>query len=590
MRKPSFRDGLYDLRESLGLTKGQLRRRARRSLAEMWTAHHPLAWAVWQRLGSFLLKQYEVVIDEQQLADIHALDAEHPLVFLFSHRSYLDVWLLHVGMHRADVSPPLSLAGANLNFFPLGAMIRRIGGLFIRRDSRDDDVYRYVLRSYIADILAQRRNLAWSIEGGRTRTGKLRPPRYGALRYVVDAVRKSDGPEAYVVPVSVVYDQLGEVTRMTQEALGGSKRPEDLNFALSYILMQRTQGGTARVDFGDPLPLRERIAQLEADPKSRDIIVERVALSVCHRINRATPATTTAVVTLALLAAERALTLHEVMEELAPIFRYIDQHPHLPSTVEGDLHDENWVHTTLEQLVERGVLERFDGGLEPVYHIAPNKHLVAAFYRNTLIHFLVVRAIGEFAMFLERDADGDIAEALWTRAIELRELLKFEFFFSSRREFQRELLLEASLVDASLEVSMGPDGLFTGIIPQGAFRRWIEMAHPNLAHLVLRPFLDAYRVVADELAGWPEDRAVDQDELLERCLRVGQQRVLQKRLHSPESVTLEIFKNAFRLASYLGLTQATGPAVREERVKFAAEIEFLVDQLGELARIQRRSA
>ena len=33
---------------------------------------------------------------------------------------------------------------------------------------------------------------------------------------------------------------------------------------------------------------------------------------------------------------------------------------------------------------------------------------------------------------------------------------------------------------------------------------------------VLRPFFDAYRVVADQLVRWPEDREVDTEELLER--------------------------------------------------------------------------
>jgi glycerol-3-phosphate O-acyltransferase len=48
-------------------------------------------------------------------------------------------------------------------------------------------------------------NLSWSIEGGRTRTGKLRPPVYGILRYITDAVDEIDGPEVYLVPTSIVY-------------------------------------------------------------------------------------------------------------------------------------------------------------------------------------------------------------------------------------------------------------------------------------------------------------------------------------------------------------------------------------------------
>lgn len=51
-------------------------------------------------------------------------------------------------------------------------------------------------------------NLCWSIEGGRSRTGKLRPPRYGLLRYVADAVADSPDADPLLIPVSLMYDQL----------------------------------------------------------------------------------------------------------------------------------------------------------------------------------------------------------------------------------------------------------------------------------------------------------------------------------------------------------------------------------------------
>ena len=43
----------------------------------------------------------------------------------------------------------------------------------------------------VAHLARANANLAWSIEGGRTRTGKLRPPTHGILRYLTDAVDRS---------------------------------------------------------------------------------------------------------------------------------------------------------------------------------------------------------------------------------------------------------------------------------------------------------------------------------------------------------------------------------------------------------------
>ncbi|MEO0604989.1 MAG: 1-acyl-sn-glycerol-3-phosphate acyltransferase [Myxococcota bacterium] len=314
LRKPSFMEGLASLGEEHGLPIRQVRRSAKAALQEMWSRHNAFESLVWDQIGTFFLRNYDVMVDEAKIKELAALDAEHPLLILFSHRSYLDDWLVGHGLHRAGIQPMFILAGANLDFFPLGGLIRRTGGLFIRRSMKGDPVYKYVLRSYLAHLMEHNQNIGWSIEGGRTRTGKLRPPRYGVLNYAIQAMRKHDGPEPYIVPVSVVYDQLSEVATMAAEALGASKKPEGIGWILRFTQMQRQKGGVARVDFGDPMPLRAEVSALEEDPRSRDILVERVALSVCHRINQATPATPTAVVTLAFLAAERGLTVPEVME------------------------------------------------------------------------------------------------------------------------------------------------------------------------------------------------------------------------------------------------------------------------------------
>ena len=564
------------LSERLDLPLEDVQRRATRALREMWTVHKPLTSNAWQGVGHVVTGRYEMRT-HADLDRLRTLDAKHPLVILFSHRSYLDLWLLRDAVRDARLGPIHVLAGANLNFWPVGPVLRRTGALFIRRDTKNDPVYRFVLRGYIRYLLDTGNNLAWSIEGGRTRTGKLRPPRYGALRYVVDALRASEGPEAYIVPVSVVYDQLGEVATMAGEALGESKRPEDMRWLLKFSMMQRNQGGVARIDMGEPLAMRARIAELEADPKASDKIVERIAVAACHRINRATPATPTAAVTVALLGAERALTKSEVEATVAPILKHLTDRPHLVSELSSA--DEGWIGRTLEDLTASGVLIRFDGGIEPVYRIAPEQHLVAAFYRNTLIHLLVTRAIGELAMFMARDAPGNLRDEISARALEMRDLLKFEFFFARRSEFEAELMAEVGRFDPEWEGrKAAPE-----VITQEQVDVWFERSRPHVAHFVLRPFIDAYRLVAETLAEWPAEQPVDDKALLQRCIDIGRQWVLRRKLHSAESVTLELFKNALLLARHRGLLGDPSDMLAAHRAEFARQITVIADALAEFA-------
>jgi glycerol-3-phosphate O-acyltransferase len=200
---------------------------------------------------------------------------------------------------------------------------------------------------------------------------------------------------------------------------------------------------------------------------------------------------------------------------------------------------------------------------------------------------LVNRAIAELATFMAREhCVGDLRESIWNYAMSLRQLLKFEFFFASRAEFNEELRTEVALFDPDWEGQRVREPVVT----REQLERWFERSRPHLAHQILRPYFDSYRVVADQLARWPHDREVDQELFLERCLGFGQQQVLQAKLHSPESVTLELFRNALQLADHRGLLSGTGRDLHDRRKAFAENLRQIVEDLETLSRLQSAHA
>jgi glycerol-3-phosphate O-acyltransferase len=108
-----------------------------------------------------------------------------------------------------------------------------------------------------------------------------------------------------------------------------------------------------------------------------------------------------------------------------------------------------------------------------------------------------------------------------------------------------------------------------------------------VAHLVLRPFLDAYHVVADRLVAW-DDEPFDEPRLLDECLRVGRQWTLQKRLASEESVSLELFKPALLLAKHRDLVRSGTSDTAERRRGFLEEIRETVRRLSVIAESAHR--
>ncbi len=552
-----FRGRIGELAERLERPVHEVEAEAEGYLQEMVAAHSRLAIDAWGQFGRWLSRAYSVEVDEASLAQVKQLSRRYPLAFLPSHRSYLDPLVLRTVLHGQGFAPNHVLGGLNVSFWPIGPVARRSGVVFIRRNVRGEPVYKLVLREYIGYLVRKRFNVEWYIEGGRTRTGKLRPPRYGLLNYLVDAHRDGASEDIALIPTTIVYDQLYEVEAMAAEEHGAPKTPESLSWLVGYARAQGRGFGKVRVDFGEPLLLGEALDESHEHP------VERVAFEVCHRINRATPITETALVTLALLGAEdRALTLEEIRGTLTPLLGYVGIRK-LPMTNRLDLSTPDGVRQALAALTSHGVVRRFDGGLEPVWSIASERHLEAAFYRNSVVHFFVGRAIAE--LVLVRVAEETVPDAVvdgWEEALRIRDLLKFEFFFARKRVFGQELREELELIDPGWERRAGEEGA-----------AWdaLERSGLLIAPRVLASFLEAYLVVAERLAAG--DDPADEAAFVARCLGVAHQQRLQGRIKSTESISRELFSNALKLANNRGL---------ERSESLAAELRTLVGRVEKL--------
>lgn len=584
MSAPWYDERLAKLAAELGRDPDGVRAEAAGYLREMAATLDERALQAWRGFSRWLMRAYDVLVDEDQIAQLRKLDRKATLAFAFSHRSYLDGMLLPEVIQANRLSPALTFGGANLNFFPMGAWAKRTGAIFIRRQTKDIPVYRFVLRAYAAQLVQNHANLTWSIEGGRTRTGKLRPPVFGILRYIADAVDEIDGPEVYLVPTSIVYDQLHEVEAMTTEAYGAVKRPEDLRFLVRLARQQGERLGRAYLDFGEPLPLRKRLEELRTDESGTGTEIERIALDVEHRINRATPVTPTAVVSLALLGADRSLSISEVLATVRPLASYIAARNWAVAGA-ADLTNRSTIRWTLHQMVASGVVRVYDAGTEAVWGIGEDQHLVAAFYRNTAIHILVDRAIAEMALLAAAEisvmsADSSVAPAtVRDEALRLRELLKFEFLFSARAQFEKDLADEVRLI--------GPVEDITKAVNTADVRELLESADLLLAHLVLRPFLDAYHIVADRLAAL-EDESFDEEAFLAECLDVGKQWELQRRIANAESRSMELFKTALRLARHRELVDGADFAdISRRRRQFADEVATATRRVNTIAELAR---
>jgi glycerol-3-phosphate O-acyltransferase len=466
------------------------------------------------------------------------------------------------------------LGGDNLSFWPIGPLAKRAGVVFIRRSFGGDEIYKFALREYLGYLLNKRFNLEWYMEGGRSRTGKLRPPRFGLLTYLAEAVEMGYAEDAYLVPVSITYDQLREASAMAAEQGGGAKKSEGLSWLASYARGQMNRIGTVQVRFAEPLSLRKAMAADGGygdggygDKDAWRLRLQKVAFEVAVRINRVTPVTATALVTLALLGVrDRALTLGQVRRVLEPLRDYLVQRD-LPHSGEA-LRTDDGVRRVLGALAEQHVVTIYDGGVEPVYAIERGQHLVAAFYRNSAIHYFIDRAVAELVL-LSDPADR------WDEAMRLRDQLKFEFFFPDTKSYRSQLSAELARLDPSWATADG--------------RAVLDGSHLLVAHRVLRSFVDAQLVVAERLAAHDPAEPVPEKDFLDECGGVGQQMLLQGRLHGPESLSRELFSGALKLAANLDLIGPGGQDMARRRRDFADWLRDVVARVITIDEIDAES-
>ncbi len=355
----------------------------------------------------------QIDYDMAQVERLRAAMQHHPGIFLWSHRSNLDNLVLTAAMQEQGLPPAHLFAGINMAFGPMGALLRRAGVIFIRRSTGDDPLYKYVLREYVGYVLEKRFNLSWSIEGTRSRTGKMLPPRLGLLSYAADAYLQGRVDDIALLPVSITFDQLHEIAEYAEYARGGVKKPEGFGWLYGFIKAQGARHyGKLYVRFGEPLALSSFLGPpggpVAADPAARRLALAKTAFEVAWRINQGMPVTATALVTTILLAMQgAALTFGQIRLGLADGLAYLESRG-VPMTASARaLSGAEPVRATLDALRQGALVSYTADGREPVWQIGPDQQLAATFYRNSLIHFLLDTALCELAVLRARDASSD---------------------------------------------------------------------------------------------------------------------------------------------------------------------------------------
>lgn len=576
---PTFQKKLIDIAEQLGQPYDQVQKEAADCLKELQTVHQPLANIMGLQLSQYILSRaYKKTIDVNptEIKDLTRLARRHPIAFVMTHKTYLDMFVLAITLARHGIPFPYTFAGINMDFMGFGQIARQNGVIFIRRSFKDDLIYKASLRHFIASLVKEGGHFMWAIEGTRSRTGKLVWPKVGILKYIHEAEEES-GKEVKYVPVSIVYDLIPDVKDMTQEGRGNNKRPESLKWFLDYIRKMDGSFGRISIRFGVPVEINaENSVEIITDGKQSEAYtgkLSRFALELVHRINQITPVTTASLICISLLS-KFSLNKATIESDVVDLMRLIEQTKPDALVDRGKPIGES-VQTALNILQRANLILQHGETLDAKYVLNSQSYLQATYYANMSVHHLYHRAFIEIALLKSAmTPEEGRQEAFWLAIMELRSLFKFEFFYSRKVQFSDEIEANLELLDPNW-----PALVEAGKSDKLAFFRQEEVI---VAPVVLYSYIEAYRVVGYALKNWKMARPFEEEAFLQECMFLSEEMHWQGRIQRVDSVSKPFLQNGLRLARNLDLIPTADDDKKAAIKAFQQQLIDIAEHIHEL--------
>ncbi|KAI1913743.1 hypothetical protein LOZ61_002629 [Ophidiomyces ophidiicola] len=376
-----------------------------------------------------------------------AAEKKQSIIFLPCHKSHIDYLSLQIICYRLGIALPIVVAGDNLNIPLLGPFLQHAGAMWIRRSFGNDPLYNTLVQSYIDTLLSNGYNFECFVEGGRSRTGKLLPPKYGILSFVLDSIASGRVEDAIICPVSTQYDKVIETESYISELLGQPKQKENLRDFLSSSSVLSLKLGRVDIRFHEPWSLKKFITEQltkvgkvsgsislaqHMDPTEKGRILRSLGYRVLSQINDVSVIMPTALVGTVLL------TLRGRGVGKAELVRRVDWLCGRVRAKGGRV--AHFYRAPTAQVVDRALdvlgpkLVGLVGGLAEQTFYAVDRFQLS-FYRNMTIHLFITEALVSTAMYIRVKQGGGPAnqrisyDELLSQVSFLSQIFRGEFIF-----------------------------------------------------------------------------------------------------------------------------------------------------------------
>jgi len=178
------------------------------------------------------------------------------LIFSPNHESYLDSVYIHRLALDHQLIPFASAAGQNVNFFPIGWLLRKGGAYFVLRKGGREPFAFKCLKVYQHWLVHNQIHQQVFHEGGRTRTGRIRKLKLGYFEMFQNLALNHNCSSIFFLPIRFRYDLLPDPERIALQEAAGEKKPENFLWLLDTVRHSFRTFGDVEIYIGNPVQLQ----------------------------------------------------------------------------------------------------------------------------------------------------------------------------------------------------------------------------------------------------------------------------------------------------------------------------------------------
>ena len=331
---------------------------------------------------------------------VRELAADYELVYVPCHRSHVDYLLLSYVIYKRGLSIPYVAAGDNLDVPVLGPLLRGAVAFYIRRSFRGNALYTAVLREYMHTLITRNTPIEYFIEGGRSRSGRLLPPKMGMLAMTVHSQLRHTNKPVVFIPTYIGYERIMEGGTYVGELKGKPKESESLIGLLKVGRKIERIFGNVHLSFGTPLHLSDFMTKFDvpADSLPADrtdtpldektsAMVDNIGVKIMQHINKAAVITPVSLLSLVLLSAPKAALDEDICREQIALYQGLAQQlPYADDTFITDM--------SPQQIIDYGIklklIERTPHILGDIIQIAGKQAALLSYFRNNILHVFIL--------------------------------------------------------------------------------------------------------------------------------------------------------------------------------------------------------